>query len=57
LVRLDPSPENGLSQSSAADAFQVKSISTQRFLHRIGEVSPAELSAIARAVGLVIEHP
>jgi mRNA interferase MazF len=57
MVRLEPSLENGLTQDSAADTFQVKSVSTQRFLHRLGEVSPGELSAIVRTVGLVIDHP
>jgi mRNA interferase MazF len=57
MVRLDPSAENGLAQSSAADTFQVKSVSTQRLLRRMGEVSASDLAAIVRAVGLVIEHP
>lgn len=57
MVRLEPSPENGLTRGSAADTFQVKSVSTQRLLRRMGEVSPVDLAAIVRAVGLVIEHP
>jgi mRNA interferase MazF len=57
MIQIDPSPENGLAKSSAADAFQVKSLSTRRLLRRLGVVSPQELTAIVKAVGLVIEHP
>ena len=35
LVRLLPDSENGLEKPSAADAFQVRSVSQQRFVRRI----------------------
>ena len=57
MIRVAPSPQNGLTKVSAADAFQVKSLSTRRFLNRIGAVTPEELDAIIRAVGAVIEFP
>jgi len=34
MVRLEPSPENDLSKTSTADAFQVRSVSEQRFVSR-----------------------
>jgi mRNA interferase MazF len=57
MTRIDPSSDNSLIKSSAADAFQIKSLSTRRFVRRLGSVSAAELDAIVTAVGLVIEHP
>lgn len=57
MVRVEPSPANGLSKASAADAFQVKSISTQRLVRKLGAVSSAELRSIVEAVGMVIDHP
>jgi mRNA interferase MazF len=57
LVRIEPSPQNGLTKTSAADAFQVKSLSTQRLLKRLGAFSVQELRAVVEAVGTVIEHP
>ena len=57
LVRIEPSPHNGLTKTSAADAFQAKSLSTRRLLRRIGTASTPELTSIVRAVGTVIEHP
>lgn len=57
LVRMEPSNQNGLTKPSAADAFQVKSVSTQRLIRRVGAVSVQELQAVVQAVGMVIEHP
>ncbi len=34
MVRLEPTAENGLSKLSAADSFQVRSVSQQRLVHR-----------------------
>ena len=57
LVRMEPSHQNGLTKPSAADAFQVKSVSTQRLIRRVGAVSVRELQAVVQAVGTVIDHP
>jgi mRNA interferase MazF len=56
MVRVEPSTTNGLAKASAADAFQVKSVSTRRLLKKLGTVSDPELRAIVEAVGTVIEH-
>jgi mRNA interferase MazF len=39
MVRLEPTLENGLTQESAADAFQVKSVSVLRLRHRLGVIA------------------
>jgi mRNA interferase MazF len=38
LVRLLPDSENGLEKPSAADAFQVRSVSEKRFVRRLGKL-------------------
>jgi mRNA interferase MazF len=55
LIPADAS--NGLSKDSGADAFQVKSISQNRFQHRLGLVTSTELDAVATAVSLVVGKP
>jgi mRNA interferase MazF len=50
FVRLAPSTENGLSKVSGADAFQVKSISDERLMRKIGELQSDEVREIAFAV-------
>jgi len=57
MIRLAPSPSNGLSKESAADAFQVKSVSVTRFQSKLGVVTSLELQQIAAATALCIGHP
>ena len=46
LIRIDPDGPNGLSKSSTADTFQVRSISTRRFHHSVGLASDADLQRV-----------
>jgi mRNA interferase MazF len=54
LVRLLPDGENGLEKPSAADAFQVRSVSQRRFVRRLGKLSDAALNAITEALTVVL---
>lgn len=54
LVRIEPTPENGLSKSSAADVFQVRSASTRRFQRQLGRLSKPDLDAVAQALAEAI---
>lgn len=54
-IRLEPNSTNGLSKTSAADALQVRSISVDRFLGRLGRVSQQEFEEVVQAVAAVIE--
>jgi mRNA interferase MazF len=54
LVRLEPDAHNHLSKVSAADAFQVRSVSTTRFVERLGTVSDSHLDEIGNALQLVL---
>ena len=40
MVRILPDEENGLTKPSAADCFQVRSISKERFVKKIGSIIP-----------------
>lgn len=52
LVAIDPSKTNGISKRSAADTFQVRSLSQERFVHRLGVLAAEDLRRIK--AGLVI---
>ena len=54
-VRLDPSKTNGLSKMSAADAFQIRSLSLQRFVKRLGALNAVQLEEAAQAVAIVVD--
>ena len=53
LVRLEPDADNGLDKPSAADAFQVRSVSQQRFVRRLGKVTDDAMQDITRALARV----
>ncbi len=57
MVQIEASATNGLTKTSAADGFQVRSFSVVRFVEKIGELEPAQMDAIARAVGAVVGAP
>jgi len=54
MVRLEPDAENGLTKTSAADTFQVRSVARERFVRRIGRLSDAAMQEIAQALALVL---
>jgi mRNA interferase MazF len=54
LVRVEPDEHNNLDKPSAADAFQIRSVSQSRFVSRTGQVSTADLDAIIGAVQVVV---
>ena len=54
MVRIEPDATNGLSEPSAADAFQMRSVSKERFARRIGRISEAILQEVLKAIQVVI---
>ena len=56
---LSPTLENGLTKTSGADAFQVKSLSELRLLRRLGRVTEVELQSVVAGVALCVgyRHP
>lgn len=55
MVRIEPTPANGLTKTSAADCFQIRSIFTNRLVRKIGEVTVEEIEWIVQGIKLVIE--
>lgn len=54
LVRVEPDAENALEKASAADAFQVRSVSQQRFVRLLGKLPEPAMQAITRALATVL---
>jgi mRNA interferase MazF len=51
LIAISPTLSNGLAKESVADCFQIKSISEERFIKRIGRLSNDDFDSIR--IGLV----
>ena len=54
MTQLIPNKNNNLSKSSAADSFQVRSVAEERFVSKVGGVSPEELEDIVAAIAILI---
>ncbi|MCA9124742.1 MAG: type II toxin-antitoxin system PemK/MazF family toxin [Planctomycetaceae bacterium] len=57
FVKIDLNPTNGLTKASGADAFQVKSLSTNRFVKKLGSLTDSQLDNIASAIALCVGTP
>ncbi len=55
-VKVDPDPTNGLAKASAVDTLQLRGVDLQRFVKKLGCVSPATMRSIIWAVAIVIEY-
>lgn len=56
MVKISPNENNGLTKDSAADTFQIRSVSTSRLIRKMGEITQDEMDRIVNAIGLVIEY-
>lgn len=56
MIELLPTTSNGLANPSFANAFQIKSVSEDRFQNRLGVITPAQIDEIAAAVVLCIGY-
>jgi mRNA interferase MazF len=55
LIRLEATEINGLTKESAADTFQVRSVSVERFVEKIGELSKEDMGNIKRGLILSLD--
>jgi mRNA interferase MazF len=56
MVRLDPDAENGLTKTSAADVFQMRSASLQRFGTYVGALPQERMERIKQAIEVCVEE-
>jgi mRNA interferase MazF len=57
IVPVAANAATGLTKDSGADAFQVKSVSENRFVQRIGNVAIDQVDEIAAAIALCVGAP
>lgn len=55
MVKIEPDEKNNLKKISALDVFQIRSVSTARFLKKIGSVTSEILDEMKTAVKAVID--
>jgi len=55
-VKVAPDSTNGLTKVSAVDTLQLRGVDTQRFVQKLGSVSPSVMRSIVTAIAAVIEY-
>ena len=54
MVQVAPLPATGLSKTSAADTFQVRSVAHERFTRRLGKLDASLMREITDALAVVL---
>lgn len=54
MVKLEPNSTNGLSKVSSADCFQIRSLSQERLIKKIGNIDNTTLDEIKEAIKKVL---
>jgi len=54
MIKVEPDSKNGLTKNSAADCFQVRSLSEERFVKRLGVVDKTKLDEIKVGLSKVL---
>lgn len=56
MVKVDPDEQNHLTKTSAADALQIRSVSQERLVQKLGALSPIQAAKIVQAVMTVLQR-
>lgn len=54
MLKIEPDTHNGLSKTSSADCFQIRSVSEARFVRKLGELPGQTLDQLIERVTLVL---
>jgi len=55
MVRVKAGPGNGLEKDSAADCFQMRSLSVRRLVRKLGDLTEDEMTQIQGGMAVVLE--
>ncbi len=56
MVKIDPDSQNCLKKASAADTLQIRSVSQQRLVQKVGMLSQLQVTRIVQAVMTVLQR-
>jgi mRNA interferase MazF len=55
MVKIEPNTTNGLLKNSSADCFQIRSLSQERLIKKMGDIDNATLDEIKEALKKVLD--
>lgn len=56
MVKLPATETNGLARDSAANVLQIRSLSTQRFVKRLGQIEPEVMTEILAGLVICVDY-
>ncbi len=56
MVKIPPTSENGLDRDSAGNILQVRSLSTERFVKRLGQIEPDAMIEILAGLVIYVDY-
>ena len=54
MVKIEPTQENGLDKTSSLDCFQVRSVSQERLVERLGKITVNEINKVQDGIEKVL---
>jgi mRNA interferase MazF len=54
MVKIESNPANGLSKTSSIDCFQIRSLSQERLIKKLGSIDAGTLNEIKEAIKKVL---
>jgi mRNA interferase MazF len=54
MIKIEPNKGNGLAKISSLDCFQIRSISQERLVEKIGKVTPDEINKVQEGIVKVL---
>jgi mRNA interferase MazF len=55
MVKLVPTTQNGLTKTSSADCFQVRSVSEIRLTKKLGQLRPEQMDEISKGLSAILQ--
>ena len=55
MIKIEPTSTNGLSKTSSADCFQIRSLSQERLIKKIGYIDETILTELKKAISRVLD--
>ena len=50
MIKIEPDQKNGLKKISSIDCFQIRSVSQERLLEKIGEIQPDKITNVQEGI-------
>jgi mRNA interferase MazF len=57
LIKINPNPQNGLSNKSAVNVLQIRSVDAKRFKTRLGKVTDIQMERIEEGICIILKLP